>query len=88
MQTEIRFNCRNCRHFISSRIEFAGPDYDVEEIRDSAVNSEDHVVCPNCNEDHEINIWNGFQGLNLEIQGIDADGIDYDFPIDPEDIPE
>lgn len=85
MYSNIEFNCRHCKRTISTIIRFSEPDFTAEKMSESYVNSEDYVVCPFCEEEHRIDINNGFYGLELEIDGVDSEDIKSTAPCDEYD---
>jgi len=73
---EVRFNCNICGHeVVSEEIGVPLPDYSAENHSDSVRDNDGYAICPNCDEEYEINVYVGFGGGHIDIDDIKDDDI-------------
>nr|WP_315170237.1 hypothetical protein [uncultured Limnohabitans sp.] len=60
------------------------PNYMAERNRDSYVETDDSVVCENCDKDYEVLIVNSFGGADVSVDGGSVD-VNFDVPYYDED---
>lgn len=73
---EVRFNCSNCGHeVISEEIGVPEPDYSADNHSDSVRDNDGYAICPNCEEEYEINVYAGFGGGDVDVDGVEDDDI-------------
>ena len=81
MRSDITFQCRKCQEIISMKdCYIPEPNYSFERMSDGDVWHEEYAICQNCEEEHEVEIINGFGGMNVTIDGVEECDINYTYP--------
>lgn len=61
---DIHFECNNCENHIEALVYVPDPDFSAEKNSDSTVETEDYILCDQCNYEHEIIVLNTFGGAS------------------------
>lgn len=81
MISRVAFPCPKCGHEIDEEIYVPEPNYSAERSRDSVVEHEEYVVCPSCEKEHTVEVYNSFGGLDVTVSGVELEDLHFDQPV-------
>lgn len=61
---DIHFECNKCKNHTEALVYVPDPNFSAEKNADSAVETEEYIICDQCNHEHEIIVVNTFGGAS------------------------